>query len=446
MTRDDATLAQAVAEAAFPLVGEHRDYDAIIEAAGAAQMVLLGEASHGTHEFYRERAQITKRLIVEQGFTAVAVEADWPDAWRVNRYVQARSTDLDAIDALAGFRRFPQWMWRNADVLDFVGWLRAHNDDRPSGTSPVGFYGLDLYSLHASMAAVLLHLDRVDPAAAARARGRYACFEGLGDDPQRYGQQTGLGLQPSCEDAVVAELLELQRRREAERFSDGPLAADEELAAVANARVVRDAERYYRSMFAARLSTWNLRDQHMADSLDELGRHLSRGGMAKIVVWAHNSHVGDARATEASRNGEISLGQLCRERYPRRVLNIGFTTYHGSVSAASDWDEPVERKRIRPALDGSYEELFHAVGLDRFLLDLRRLGEAAAGLDEPRLERAVGVIYRQETERLTHYAKARLPRQFDFVLHFDETRAVEPLERTAAWTAGELPETYPSTL
>jgi erythromycin esterase-like protein len=441
---DDERLASAVADAAFPLVGEHRDYDGLVEAASRAQVVLLGEASHGSHEFYRERARITQRLITEEGFTAVAVEADWPDAWRVNRFVQGRPGDDEAVDALAGFRRFPQWMWRNAEMLDFVGWLRAHND---RAARKIGFYGLDLYSLHASMAAVLSFLDRVDPGAAERARRRYACFESYGDDPQAYGTATGLGLAPSCESEVVEQLIELQRRREQARERDG--ADDEPFAAVQNARVVADAERYYRAMFADHAGSWNLRDTHMVDTLDDLVRHLGRHG--KVVVWAHNSHVGDARATHMRKLGELNLGQLCRERRDGAVLdglggtvlNVGFTTHHGTVSAASSWGAPVERKIVRPALDGSYEELFHAVGIDRFMLDLR---SGAAGLEPPRLERAIGVIYRPETERSSHYFSAILPWQFDFVLHFDETRAVEPLERTGFWDAGELPETYPFTV
>ena len=454
MSRDDSRLAAALARAAFPLAGEHRDYDALVEAAGAAQLVLLGEASHGTHELYRARAQLTKRLIVEKGFTAVAVEADWPDAYRVHRFVQARSRDADAVDALGGFRRFPQWMWRNADVLDFVGWLRAHNDARSDGARKVGFYGLDLYSLHASMAAVLAHLDRVDPAAAARARQRYACFESFGADAQRYGYAAGLELTPSCARQVVAQLIELQRRREEVRLHDGVIAEDEAFAAAQNARVVARAEEYYRAMFGGHADTWNLRDTHMADTLDDLVRHLSRRARAKLVVWAHNSHLGDARATQMSERGELNLGQLCRERRSGTLLDglggvvvsVGFTTHHGSVSAASSWGAPVERKRVRPALDGSYEQLFHDVGIERFLLDLRMLGGALAELERPRLERAIGVIYQPGRERLSHYFAASLPRQFDFVLHFDETRAVEPLERTGTWDAGEPPETYPSTL
>jgi erythromycin esterase-like protein len=274
-----------VKEAARPLTRSGRDYDPLLEFIGDARFVLLGEASHGTHEFYRERAQITKRLIREKGFNAIAVEADWPDAWRVNRYVQNQSLDADAVEAVAGFRRFPAWMWRNADVLDFIGWLRAHNDSLKPEATRTGFYGLDLYSLHASIEAVLNYLDKVDPAGAARARHRYACFEGFGEDPQAYGYAAGLGLSPTCESEVVAQLVDLQRRAAEYARRDGRMAEDDFFYAQQNARLIKDAELYYRTMFRGRISSWNLRDEHMADTLDALVQHLAlRNGNAKVVI------------------------------------------------------------------------------------------------------------------------------------------------------------------
>jgi erythromycin esterase-like protein len=406
--------------------------------------VLLGEASHGTHEFYRERAQITKRLIREKGFTAVAVEADWPDAYRVNRYVRGRGDDVEAIDALGGFRRFPAWMWRNADVLDFVGWLRAHNDETGTGRPGAGFYGLDLYSLHASMEAVLAYLDKVDPDAAGRARARYACFDNYGEDTQAYGFASGLGLGPSCEQEVITQLVDLRRSAAEYALRDGRIAADDYFYAEQNARLVRDAEQYYRTMYRGEVSSWNLRDRHMAETLDALVEYLGqKGGTPKVVVWAHNSHLGDARATQMGARGEWNVGQLVREGHGRDAVSVGFTTYDGTVTASSNWDAPAERKRVRPALRGSYEALFHDVGPGRFLLCLRG-DDRVEGLREPRLERAIGVIYRPETERASHYFPANLPAQFDAVLHFDRTRAVEPLERTADWAAGEVPETFPT--
>ena len=435
-----------VRSAAHPLrEGEISDYDPLLDLIGDARFVLLGEASHGTHEFYRERAQITKRLITEAGFSAVAVEADFPDANRINRFVRGMSDDIDAVDSLGGFKRFPAWMWRNADVLDFVGWLRAHNDDQRDAQSKAGFYGLDLYSLNSSMDAVLSYLDKVDPAAAKRARERYACFDSFGGDSQRYGLETARGHGYSCEDAVVSQFVEIYSRSAELARLDGRVAADDFFIAEQNARLVKNAEQYYRTMYRSDVSSWNLRDSHMVETLVELDRHLThKGKPPKIVVWEHNSHLGDARATAMGHRGEWNVGQLVRQRFAGEAVLVGFTTYHGTVTASSDWGGSAERKRVRPALQGSFEALFHEVGLSRFLLMFREESEWKAALRKPLLERAIGVIYRPETERLSHYFHARLSDQFDAVIHFDETRAVEPLERTSTWEAGEAPETFPS--
>ena len=439
---DDRALIEALGKAAHPLTGGALDYGPLLERVGEARVVLLGEASHGTHEFYRERARITRRLIEEKGFGAVVVEADWPDAYRVNRFVRGLPGDEEAVDALDGFKRFPTWMWRNADVLDFVGWMRDRNDPLEEPRR-AGFYGLDLYSLHTSMQAVLRYLDRVDPAAARRARDRYACFDHFGEDPQAYGYAASFGLSDGCQDDVVAPLVEITRRALDYARRDGLVAADEFFQAEQNARLVKDAEAYYRAMFGGRASSWNLRDRHMTETLEAVIAHLAHTGRpAKVAVWAHNSHLGDARFTEMGEGGEVNVGQLVREKFGKGVVSVGFTTHAGTVTAATDWDAPAERKRVRPSMPGSYEGLFHDVGLSRFLL---MLGPSApAGLHEPRLERAIGVIYRPETERISHYFHARLPQQFDVVLHFDETRAVEPLERVAPPVAEELPETYPA--
>ncbi|TMK07340.1 MAG: hypothetical protein E6G71_11285 [Alphaproteobacteria bacterium] len=440
----DSALIKALRETAYPIAGSARDYDPLIGRIGEARFALLGEASHGTHEFYYERAEITKCLIAEKNFTAVAVEADWPDAYRLNRYVRGASDDVDAAEALADFRRFPTWMWRNTVMVEFIEWLRAHNDALPPGTEKVGFYGLDLYSLHASMKAVLRYLEKVDPEAAKRARERYSCFDHVGEDTQGYGLMTRLNLSKSCEEEVVRQLLEMQRRAADYVRRDGRLAEDELFYAEQNARLVKNAEAYYRSVFLEEVSSWNLRDRHMAETLDALAAHLGRkGGRAKIAVWEHNSHLGDARATEMGQRGELNVGQLTREKYGSEAVLVGFTTHHGTVTAASDWGEPAERKRVRPALAGSYEALFHAAGRDRFLLIVNDSDRLAQQLGVARLERAIGVIYRPETERQSHYFRARLPSQFDAVLHFDETRAVKPLETTEEWEAGELPETFP---
>ena len=442
-----AVITNAIREVAHPLTGKATDYDPLMELIGDARLVLLGEASHGTHEFYQARADITKRLITEKGLAAVAVEADWPDAYRVNRYVRGLNDDATAREALAGFKRFPVWMWRNTDVLNFIEWLRQYNNTLPENARKVGFYGLDLYSLNASIEAVINYLENVDPEAAKRARYRYSCFEHFAEDTQAYGYAAGFNLSESCENEVVNQLIELQQHAPEYAHRDGRVAEDEFFFAEQNARLAKDAEEYYRTMFSGRVSSWNLRDRHMAGTLDALVAHLDRqGGQAKIAVWEHNSHIGDARATSMGREGELNVGQLVRERYDRDVELVGFSTYTGTVTAASDWDEPHERKRVRPALEGSYEALFHDTGLANFLLTLHEDHKAVKGLSGPRLERAIGVIYRPQTERISHYFEARLPEQFDAVIHFDKTRAVEPLDRTEPWDVGEAPETFPSAL
>lgn len=431
---------------AHPLrAGEITDYDPLMEMIGDARIVLLGEASHGTHEFYRERVQITKRLIIEKGFAAVAVEADFPDAHRINRFVRGVGDDLDAIDSLRGFQRFPAWMWRNADVLDFVGWLRAHNDRQKSADAKAGFYGLDLYSMNASMDAVLGYLEKIDPEAAKRARERYGCFDSFERDTQRYGMETAMGHGYSCEDAVVSQFVELFSRASELAKLDGRVARDDFFIAEQNARLVKNAEQYYRTMYRSDVSSWNLRDSHMMEMLVEIDRHLSAsGGPTKIVLWEHNSHLGDARATGMGARGEWNVGQLVRERYGEQSVSIGFTTYHGTVTASSDWGGQAERKRVRPAVNGSFEAIFHQTGMKRFLLLLRDKSPLKTALREPLLERAIGVIYRPETELHSHYFHSRLSDQFDAVIHIDETRAVEPLDRSAIWDKGEAPETFPT--
>ena len=437
----------AIRREARPLTGDARDYDALIALIGDARIVLLGEASHGTHEFYRERARITKRLIRERGFTAVAIEGDWPDAHRVNRYLRGGRTDRDAEEALRGFRRFPTWMWRNADMLDLVGWLHAHNDGLHRSARKVGFYGLDLYSLAASTEAVLAYLDEHDPSAAARARARYDCLAPFADGSARYGHAVLSGVSEPCRRRVIEQLVELRRNAGEYLNRDGLTAEDEQFFAEQNAAVVANAEEYYRTMLGDRAGSWNLRDRHMADTLDHLLAHHDRhGGTTRAVVWAHNSHVGDARATEMGARGELTIGQLMRERHGDDVVSVGFSTYTGTVTAASDWDGQAERKHVRRALPDSYEELLHATGIPAFLLCPLGSGDSGRALREPRLQRAIGVVYRPQTERQSHYFAAKAASQFDALVHIDRTRAVEPLERTLTWHHGEPPETYPTAL
>ena len=429
-----------------PLAGAAQDYDLLLQAIDTARFVLIGEASHGTHEFYRERVKITQRLILEKGFTAIAVEADWPDAWRVNRYVRGLSADPDAREALAGFERFPAWMWRNTEVCDFIEWLRLYNSDLASAQQ-VGFYGMDLYSLFHSMEEVLSYLDKTDPVEALRARSRYACFDHVGQDSQAYGYAAAYGMARSCENEVVQQLQDMTLRL-TQNASTPSLARDEYFYAQQNARLVRNAEAYYRSMFRGRASSWNLRDSHMVETLVALSNHLSQGAAApRMAVWAHNSHLGDAGVTDMGDRGEWNVGQLMRERYGAETFLIGMSTHHGTVTAASEWDEPPQRKRVRPGLEGSWEAIFHQVGTQNFMLPLKDHTELLNLTEALRLQRAIGVIYRPETERQSHYFFTHLGRQFDALLHWDESHALEPLDKNLAYhkgEAGEVPETYPS--
>lgn len=438
----DEEAVASISAAARPIVGAQDDYDPLLADLSQARFVFLGEATHGTHEFYRERARLTRRLLTRHGFVGVAAEADWPEAARVDRFVNARGPDQYATEALADFERFPAWMWRNADMLEFVGWLREHRERGGAA----GFYGLDLFSLHRSASAVVDYLARVDPPAAARARELYACLDQAGVDPQRYGLGAALGLTASCEEAVLRMLTELRHRRPA-LIAGGAEAEDAWFSAEQNARIARDAEAYYRGQFRRRVNTWNLRDRHMVATLAAIATHLEArlGRPARLVVWAHNSHVGDAHGTELGHRGEETLGQLARVRWGDEVRLVGFTTYTGTVTAASSWGGPAERKRVRPARADSWESLLHQVGRPRYWFPTSdpRVRDVLA---RERLGRAIGVLYLPDTERQSHYYGTRLAAQFDHVLHFDTTRAVEPLERSAGWEAGELPETFPTAL
>lgn len=417
-----------------------QDYDGLLALAAGRRFVLLGEATHGTREFYRMRAEITQRLICELGFDAVAVEGDWPDARRVNHHV-CGATAEPADAALGDFRRFPTWMWRNREVLSFVEWLRGQNAALPA-SERAGFYGLDLYSLYRSADAVITYLESVDPEQAEIARHRYAALDHVRNE-QDYGYQAAMQLRPDCRGAVARQLMELRANAARYLEGDGPAAQDAQFYAERNAATVVNAEQYYRSMFGSHISTWNLRDAHMRDTLFALARHRQdHGGNGRIVVWAHNSHLGDARATETSLRGEWNLGQLVREAVGDQALLVGFTTYTGHVAAATDWGGDVERKAVLPALPDSYEQLFHRSGLDRFFLPLTPA--AAAPLREPLLERAIGVLYRPQTERASHYFQASLSAQFDALFHLDETDAVEPLEPPADWQSRQVPETATS--
>ncbi len=429
--RAEREVSSLVAAAAEPFDDLARaSLAGLLDRIGDARVVLLGEATHGTSEFYLMRARITRELVEHRGFTIVAAEADWPDAARIDHYV--RDLEHPAPDWVA-FTRFPTWMWRNHEFRELVEWMREWN----RGLDPerrVGFYGLDLYSLHTSIAAVLAYLDEVDPEAAEVARLRYGCLTPWESDPATYGHAALSGSYRSCEKDVVEMLQDLLDQRLRYLGADGERYLD----AVQNARLVANAERYYRVMYFGGPESWNLRDRHMFSSLRRVLE--ARGTSSRAVVWAHNSHLGDARATEMSARGELNLGQLCRERFGGRCYSVGFGTDHGTVAAARNWGEPMEIRRVRPSDSRSYERVCHETGIPRFLLGLRAAGETREALLEPRLERAIGVIYRPETELPSHYFAAHLPLQFDEWIWFDETRAIQPLETHEV--AG-LPDTYP---
>jgi protein-L-isoaspartate(D-aspartate) O-methyltransferase len=432
----ERSLPQLIAASAQPLPEiEDEAFAEAFDRFADARVVLLGESSHGTSEFYRARAAITRRLIERHGFSIVAVEADWPDAASLDRYVRHRSKreGEGAAEQDAPFQRFPTWMWRNTDVDEFVRWLRGWNQGR-AYEGMTGFYGLDLYNLAASIRAVIDFLDEADPKAARVARERYGCLQPWSRDPAAYGRMAITEGYGRCETGAVAMLRDLLERR----MNCLSEECDEWLDAAANARLIANAERYYRVMYYRSADSWNLRDTHMFETLCQLLE--AKGPDSKAVVWAHNSHIGNAAFTEMGQmREELNIGQLVKERFGDSSRLIGFGTHAGTVAAATDWDEPMEVKAVRPSLPESYERLCHESGIERFLLDLRD-GEAAEALAEPRLERFIGVIYRPETERWSHYSEAELSRQFDAWVWFDETEAVTPLGEEP--TAGE-DETYP---
>jgi erythromycin esterase-like protein len=430
LVRPVNAIVRALAAAAEDLPPpEHADlFGAAFARFGDASVVLLGEATHGTSEFYRARAAITRFLIQNHGFNVVAVESDWPDAARIDRYVRHHAPEPSRGEA---FTRFPSWMWRNVEVLEFVDWLRGENHHR-SEAERVEFRGLDIYSLPASIAMVLGYLDRVDPGAAREARRRYGCLTPWQGDPAQYGHHAAMG-GDTCEKEVSEQLVALLERR----LEYAPLDGEPFFNAAQNARIVRAAERYYRAMYRGSRESWNLRDRHMFETLQMLMRHR-RG--AKTIVWAHNSHVGNAAATAMGWEGEFNIGELCRTAYGNEMVAIGFGTDRGTVAAASDWDSPMEIKNVLPARNDSYEYLFRHAGHDRALTDWRFRPDLREVLAVPRLERAIGVVYRPDSELLSHYFQAVISDQFDAFVWFETSRAVTPL---GAGRPQGMPETYP---
>jgi erythromycin esterase-like protein len=431
---DDERLVEAVGTHALPL-SDDADLDPLLERIGSARIVLLGEASHGTSEFYTWRHAITQRLMEEKGFSFVAVEGDWPDCYTVNRYVKgSREHGETARDVLHAFERWPTWMWANEEVVALAEWMRSHNE-RVAPERRVGFYGLDVYSLYDSMEAVVRYLERVDPEAAERARRAYGCFDPYEGDVQDYAMATLL-VPTSCEEEAVRMLVELRARERQYREEDPEAFFDAEQ----NALVARNAERYYRAMIRGGAASWNVRDQHMTETLERLLDHHGPG--ARAIVWEHNTHVGDARATDMARAGMVNVGQLCRERWGDEVVVVGFASYEGSVIAGRQWGAPMERMPVPAARPGSWEALLHQAGEGDRLLLLDRLDSVPEAL-EPRGHRAIGVVYHPEREALGNYVPSILPYRYDALLYMDDSRAVRPLHMPEH-ELREPPETFPS--
>jgi len=426
-------LVQTVARTARPITGP-ADLDPLMERIGEAHYVLLGEASHGTSEYYQWRAAISRRLIREKGFSLIAVEGDWPDCYRVNRYVKGfQDSGTDAREVLDDFNRWPTWMWANEEVVELAEWLRRHNADLTDDRK-VGFYGLDVYSLWDSLYAVLGYLRRVDRSALPAAQLAFRCFEPYGEEVQEYARATVM-VPTSCEDEVVALLQDL-RRNEPRYSADGREAF---FNAEQNALVVKNAEAYYRAMVRGGPESWNIRDQHMTETLERLMRH--HGPEAKAIVWEHNTHIGDARATDMADDGMSNVGQLVRERHSDEgVVLVGFGSHHGTVIAGREWEAPMEVMAVPPARSGSWEDVLHQAGADDKLLLLEGLWDISDALEE-RGHRAIGVVYHPERERLGNYVPTVLPRRYDAFCYIDETHALHPLHLRPALE--KMPETYP---
>jgi erythromycin esterase-like protein len=434
---ESAALAAAIGESASALRSP-ADLDPILDQIGDSKYVLIGEASHGTSDFYRWRAELSKRLIAERGFSFVAVEGDWPDCYQVNRYVKSYpGSGNSAFDVLHAFERWPTWMWANRDVVDFATWLRQHNEPRPS-EAQAGFYGLDVYSLYESMAEVVRYLDGIDPEAANAAKRAYSCFEPYYGDVQEYARATAL-VPTSCEDEAVS-ILSALRRKAPEYAADGREAY---FNAEQNALVAQGAELYYRTMVRGGPGSWNVRDHHMVDTFERLMNF--HGPLAKGIVWEHNTHVGDARFTDMARAGMVNVGQLVRQRHGNEgVVLVGFGAYPGTVIAAEEWGLPMQRMRVPNARDDSYEGVMHQAGVPEFVLVFDGSDDGGiTGLDTVRGHRAIGVVYDPAHERWGNYVPTLLARRYDSFIFLDHTDALDPLHMPVHVT-GEPPETYPS--
>ena len=440
---NDKNLINKINQHAHP-IKTIADLDPLLEQIGDASIVLLGEATHGTKEFYTLRTQITKRLIQEKGFRAICVEGDFPACYNINRYIQ-HFNGIDSVEkALEDFKRFPTWMWANVEIVKLITWLREWNKEKEF-INRTGFYGLDLYSLYESIEAVIDYLTTIDPKAAQKAFDRYGCFDFAHPDAQKYGHLSAMDDRYGCRDIVVEQLKELQTKAYQYTKDKGVLAQEKQFYAEQNAHIIVDAEHYYRSLFFATSPySWNIRDNHMFDTLQQIIHYYQTiGKNQKMIVWAHNSHLGNAQATYMSSRGKINIGQLVKETYGNDAISIGFTTYDGHVTAASNWGESPQCKKVNPALAESYEWLFHQVGIPNFYLNLSHAKSSMPELNNTRLERAIGVLYLPSTERQNHYFTAQLLDQFDALIHIDTSHALEPIKKVEGWADPEVPETYP---
>ncbi len=417
----------------------------MIDNIGDARIVMMGEATHGTKEFYQIRMALSKLLIEQKGFQAIAIEGDWPSIYQFHRYILGSKEIDNEQKYLKRFTRFPTWMWANTTIPPFLEWLREYNQNLHSSLK-IGMYGLDLYSLHDSIKAIIKFLSENEPDLAERAKNRYACFDHIAMNPQMYGYHVNQNLRQSCVKEVKEQLLDMQQRTLSKLSADKMLQSELEFYSNQNARVVKNAEEYYRTMFEPGAISWNLRDNHMAQTLSNIISHTESKTKlpAKVIVWAHNSHIGDARATEMSDRGEINLGQIIRERYDTSSYLLGFSTFSGTVMAASEWDYPPEVKTVLPALKASYEALFHRIPTNNFFLNLRKDTHLNELLQHARLQRAIGVIYLPQSERMSHYFFSRLPYQFDSIIHIDESHALTELSVKKQVREEDLPETYPT--
>jgi erythromycin esterase-like protein len=426
---DDPTVTALVKEHAHPLTGRPNDYDALIEMIGDNRFVMLGEATHGTHEFYRERSKITQRLIKEKGFDAIVLEADWTDAFDVNRYVLGASKSRNAEAALSGFTRFPKWMWANTDFRDLVTNVRAINDARKGGEHKVGIYGMDLYGGDESAVELIRYLQKVDPPAGERASRRYSCFSGYKGGIEEYAATAGRDRKKSCEQQVADQFDEMEQRYRSWLARGTRERNDELFSAYQNARVVKNGEAYFRRGREPGFSSWNHRDMHMSETINALAEYFTAvgDGTSKIAVWAHNSHQGDALMTDMGEAGELNVGHLMRKAHDGKTVLVGFTTDRGRVMAARGWGIEGEVRELRPAIPGSYARIFTDTGIPDFMLIFRGNQPLSEAFSTERLQRAVGVVYMPQSERTSHYFGARISKQFDAVIHFTETDAVKPL-------------------